>query len=151
MAQKDGLLLQPAERWRLLVLTLGIAFLFTAGFLPTAQSFFYLFWNQFGGSPESPYAVHLEMLAFPLLAALFYFSLPREAEPSTVPVRQLLLSAPAAIAIAFVSGWIRQTPSVFETGLNADFFGMRYGYRWVRSGCFGAGSTTLSSGATQVN
>ncbi|MEZ4750001.1 MAG: CPBP family intramembrane glutamic endopeptidase [Bdellovibrionota bacterium] len=122
MSLQSPTLLKPAERWRLLLLTLGIAFLFTTGFLPTAQSFFFLVWNQFGGSPESPYAIHFEMLAFPLLAALFYFSLPLDQEPIAHQSRMILLSAPVAIAIAFASGWIRQSPSVFQTGLNADFF-----------------------------
>ncbi|MCB0406124.1 MAG: hypothetical protein KDD51_15190, partial [Bdellovibrionales bacterium] len=109
MTPDDGILLKSADRWRLLALTLGIAFLFTAGFLPTSQSFFYLLWNQFGGSAHSPYAVHLEMLAFPLLAALFFFSLPLELSPPSSRINDVLLTAPVAILIALMSGWIRKS------------------------------------------
>lgn len=113
--------LSPQERTHALLLTLGVALLFTSGFIPTAHSFFHLIWNTLGLGNNN-WKSFLEMAAFPGLAALFYFSMPLPKAIAQEDTRSLLRTAPIPILLSFGLGLCLSNPTVFQTGIGEEFF-----------------------------
>jgi len=88
----------------LLLVTAGLSATLALGFIPTARE---LIQTAFAWAHQ-PFPKWGELLGFPLLAFLFYVSLPRrETAPASLPWQRLWATLPVPVAIAFVYGLIR--------------------------------------------
>ncbi len=99
----------PRERFQALLLALALGNLLAVGFLPVSQELGGFIAKVFQLGPSPWYGA----LAFPALAAVFYFSLPRPPQESPKhrgPATSLAL----AVTIALISGIVAPRPSLFH-------------------------------------
>jgi membrane protease YdiL (CAAX protease family) len=99
-----------------LIFTVCLAAALATGFLPTAQEAF-RFLATTGNLSVDSWATRIaERLAFPCLAALFYFSLPRKKAhsfPQSVDWLALIELSVLPILFALIFGWLGGGPSLF--------------------------------------